>query len=265
MENKNYDYIKKQALSLGVGDSRLVHCPYCDNDIPYSPSMSITRDEDKLLYHCFRAVCGRSGAVTSLSSGGVVATTSREFTPKTYSQPTAVLNNDQLQYLFTKYCIRPSQVDGNGFMWEVDGAKLVMPLWTSNGYQFGHNTKNFGTSAVKSMNYVYSDNPMLSYARRDRPVGTVILVEDILSAVRVNQWAQGVALLGTNLNDNKVRDLLAYGAHRVILALDPDALGNAIRMKKKYGLYFLDEFKVVSLSKDPKDLPNDQLKEELGL
>ena len=91
---------------------------------------------------------------------------------------------------------------------------------------------------------------------------TVILTEDVLSAIRCNRILRSCALLGTNISDNMVRDLLRHGYKNVWLALDPDALFKPIELKKKWGLFF-NTFRVISLTKDPKDLSHDKLLEEL--
>jgi hypothetical protein len=46
------------------------------------------------------------------------------------------------------------------------------------------------------------------------------------------------------------------------MALDPDATDKAVEILQKYSVFF-GNFSVVVLSKDPKDMTDDEIKEEI--
>ena len=56
----------------------------------------------------------------------------------------------------------------------------------------------------------------------------LIIVEDQLSAIRASDYYDSVALLGTNLNDERVAEINEQGYNRVYLALDKDAFSLAV-------------------------------------
>ena len=85
-----------------------------------------------------------------------------------------------------------------------------------------------------------------------------VLVEDSVSAVKLSAHGyNSVALLSTNVNLAKIRDIQEAGAKRVIIALDADASRTAFKIAKDYGLAF-DSAKVRIMTQDVKDTPADE-------
>ena len=85
----------------------------------------------------------------------------------------------------------------------------------------------------------------------------VIIVEDQFSAIRASDYLTSVALLGTNLNEERVAEIKAAGLGPVYLALDADAWQVAVRYAVKYRSELRPQ--LLRLAKDIKD----QSKEEL--
>lgn len=129
----------------------------------------------------------------------------------------------------------------------------------------------------KTMTYPHTTEPVLGWYRGASlepraemrhyadARGHVVLVEDCVSALKVAEVGlTAVALLGTGLNAEKVRDIARQHPRCVTLALDPDAQGTAQQMARKWGMYF-ERVRVVALEADPKDIPKASLREELGI
>lgn len=185
------------------------------------------------------------------------------FTPKKFSKETKTLDKDMLKMLEEKYGITPRELEDNNIIQIANRHGLLMPLYNLSDYAYGHTTKYFD-SEYKAVHYLTTDTSKLHFIRpRKRPT-TVTLVEDVLSAIRVHRFNQGVALLGTNLTSAHVSDLKRLGVEELIIALDPDAINKAVKMKNQYGLFF-SQTRVVSLSDDPKNLEHDELKKQLGV
>lgn len=85
---------------------------------------------------------------------------------------------------------------------------------------------------------------------------SVIVVEDIVSANKMNPHFPCVALLGVHLNEEKLSYLLNLGITRVIIALDNDATLQALRIAKK----FCVDTRVLHLRRDFKDDTEENLK-----
>lgn len=93
----------------------------------------------------------------------------------------------------------------------------------------------------------------------------IVLTEDQLSAMKVYQAGfTGVALLGTHLEVQRVREIGTQKPSRVIIALDADATALALGMARTWGLAF-NKTRVAVLEHDLKDIPRGDIAEALGL
>ena len=93
---------------------------------------------------------------------------------------------------------------------------------------------------------------------------SVVLVEDMISAMRVGQQVQAVALLGTKINEEQLLQLAEkYGT--IIVWMDGDRPGqdSAKKIVKKATLMFPRVFNIVT-RRDPKCLYDGEIKEKLA-
>lgn len=86
---------------------------------------------------------------------------------------------------------------------------------------------------------------------------SVIVVEDIPSANKMDRYYPCVALLGTHLNEEKLSYLLNLGIRHVIIALDNDATRKAVMLSRK----FCVNTTILPLQRDLKDETDERLKE----
>ena len=63
---------------------------------------------------------------------------------------------------------------------------------------------------------------------------SLIVVEDIYSALRCSDYMNAAAILGTHLNDERVSQLRAIKPNVVYLALDADAFDKTIKYVKQF-------------------------------
>jgi DNA primase len=90
----------------------------------------------------------------------------------------------------------------------------------------------------------------------------LMIVEDQISALRASRYMNAVALMGTTMTDavlNTIRLTPIY--QNIFIALDADAFPVAIKMAHRCRPYF--KSKVIKLSKDIKDMEEDELVEML--
>jgi len=95
---------------------------------------------------------------------------------------------------------------------------------------------------------------------------TVVLVEDVLSGVKVSRHASCISLLGTNFSDTTLEMMLAGGYSKAVIWLDDDnALVQAKQraLKNKLELY-MDVQLVKGLGKDPKECDDAEIKSVIG-
>lgn len=250
-------YIKNEAISLGVGETATVECCFCGK-----PKLSITRKDDAILYNCWSASCPNKGVIGSMPSE-LITRGANKFKSRPYRAPTHTLDYERYEILHKRYWITRSTALLNSIRSISDGG-ILMPLFDGRGDTYGNTTK-YWNRGKKAMHWIERESPMNHYAYPRKNRQTAVLVEDALSAMRVSQdcehW-QGIALLGTDLNDGKIKDILSNGYNSVIIALDPDAHAKGIKYVQRYQLFF-NRFEAVCLPADPKDLYPTALKEML--
>lgn len=261
----HFSYIKGAGATLQVGETTNVPCCFCGTE---KTKLSITRIDEGLLYNCWLPHCSGRGFIGTLPSTLLVNEDKKRerFTPKPYHYPTQQLSLNNKNHLIVKYDFpRTDFISGTLNTWrkrELDlddyrgQIELVMPLLNSSGYSYGKTTKYWGQAdRKKSIHYLETPSPMLHYASMGKECG--VIVEGVLDAVKVsslNLSMDGIALLGTEMNDEKAKDIASQKYDAVIFALDPDASEKARDMARHYGLLFKN-CHVAYLPKDPKDLP----------
>jgi DNA primase len=89
------------------------------------------------------------------------------------------------------------------------------------------------------------------------------VVEDIVSALRVNPYFDSVALLGTTLNAEKQREIRSLRYKNIFMCLDKDATKVSARYVKNTGIN-IPGLKVKFLDKDIKNMDEDELQTFVG-
>jgi len=276
MWNQAKEYIKLEAMLLAEGDNtREIECPFCPAADKEKGSLSVSRTTDGLLYQCYRAKCGAHGHIPT-SHNGIITSIRKKKNVNQFDYEVSKLTNEQYSRLIVNYNLTVDEIDSNGLRWVSETSKLAIPLFDANYLQWGWEAKkikglsNFKDTSKKSIAYTTVENPVrLHYPKLSKEYieertaldnSTIVLVEDVISAIRVMRYVDSVALLGHSLGIAQVLALLE-GYKDVIVALDPDATDKAIKMKREYGGYF-NTFEVKPLKKDPKNMTEDELERE---
>lgn len=261
-----FDNIRMLALDLPTGStSKGLVCPDCSGGIHNDKSFYITRNEAGLLFICHRASCGISGFVPSRSDGIRKPVPKA---PKVYTGSTRFTYHDEMETLRLKYGYNEQQLlvaELRTYVGE-DG-RYVYHVYGLDGEDFGVEVKTHGIvqfDGPKSVLYPsVLDAPQLGIAAH-RWNESIILVEDVISAIKCSIFEPTTGwLIGTNLRDKEVKYLKDNGITDVYLWLDPDATHKAVKIKRRYELFF-NKFVIVTSHKDPKDLTNEELEEAWG-
>ena len=165
-----------------------------------------------------------------------------------------------------RYSLEPSEISKAG-LGEAD-TKLYIPVRDKNGKEVGYVLRKLDKSQAgpKSVLHIDEDCAILSWYPKGYGLdqkSKLVIVEDQLSAIRASTYMDAVALIGTNLSENKVADIIKAKKRRVIIALDKDATGKAAILVKKYRVLF-DSVELLPLDKDLKDMSRDELEDLLG-
>jgi len=257
-------YIKMEALHLLVGETTHANCCFCHSD---KKKLSITRTPEGILYNCWRSSCSGRGFIGSVTSNIFAAEWQQdEFRPDVYRAETTLLTPHMITMLRERYHMSQHAALSQGFkVSEVN--VLVMPLYNRKMEQFGYTTKHMTNKAHKAHHYISKKEVLLHYTSTACSNHNAVVVEDVLSAVRITQlnvgW-RGIALLGTDVNHAKMESLSMAGVKHLMIALDPDAIDKAWDIQSKWGVFF-NTCTVRTLREDPKDLSPADLKAQLVL
>lgn len=89
----------------------------------------------------------------------------------------------------------------------------------------------------------------------------VVIVEDILSAIRVGKHIDSCSLLGTKITTSQAAELGKYAEVTTWLDSDKAGRSGAYKIRKTLGL--ITEVSNILTDKDPKELSDKQIKEAL--
>ena len=260
--NELLAFVSVNGMDLESGKSKRVVCPACN--ATHEKSFMIRKtDYGQLTGYCFRVSCPISGKV--IGQKGVYEFPKEQidsFKPRFYEGDKVAAPLSLRMWLFQQYNIPLSKTRAEGVGYDRQYNRLVFPVYDSAGNCYGHQTKKMPNSQdnyPKCVTYFERKTTKLHYPRANSwaaDIDTVVLVEDILSAIRVSQYVPAVALLGTHLTQSMVNEL-SFIWDRAIIALDPDATDKALKMATKFGAFFYKGITVRPMQTDPKDVEKD--------
>lgn len=255
--------------SLPLGSTRSGDCPNCGKRKFY-----VTRKPGGLVFVCHRASCPTAGFIAD--NGVQAETTASRPSGRYYSGNTRLPDDEDVRYFVERFGLREYDLDPVGMSYWIKvasdgryyfpildykedhvGEVLRRPIWDGEPKPPRRDTCYNGMP--KAMTYLHDpDTTKMAWYHSSDP-NIVVIVEDQVSAMRIACTGfPAVALLGTSMNLDHVRDLQRYGAKTVIFALDRDAKRKGIEMFARYGSIFRHA-KVADLVQDPKDYEDDTL------
>ena len=257
-------FVAINGMDLTNGTNKRMVCPACNAE--HEKSFMIRKTElGELTGYCFRVSCPIYGKV--IGQKGVYAREARtkisSFKPRVYEGSRIQAPLSLKLWLFQQYNIPISQLKAEGLGYDEVFNRMVWPVYDWKGDCFGHMTKKMPMAAndnyPKWITYFERETNKLHYPRANAWTSctdTVVLVEDTISAIRIAQHIPSVALLGTHMTQGMVNELRQIWP-RVIIALDPDATGKALKMQQKFGSFFQEGITVRPMNDDPKDILTD--------
>jgi hypothetical protein len=277
------DEILLEAGVLQVAQSMRVVCPFCHGGEAAEDSLSISRTGEGVLYNCHRASCGERGFIgTNACDLGAQSQPTPLSKVQPYRGELLPLESKDTAFFLSRYELPTSAILERIKRNERD--EYVLPIvW--QGKERGFNVRQpwdgaprKGRAGVpKSKVWMHSIKPVQSLYTTDwadtpgqfgdysyqRPL---VIVEDQLSAIKASaaNIAYAVALIGTHLNPERVREIALLRPDEVIIALDADATATAFDHARKYGLAFR-KTRVAILEQDIKDTPMKDIARVLGI
>ena len=222
-------------------------CPACSGGRTGERSLTWKRAGFLGWLRCHRAGCGYHAAVPV---DGEYVVAQPAFKPRPYTQPLESPGYALIGFLkrryglesttTTRYVRTPSDVEvfavphGQGGMTYVPKA-MYMPVLSPYGEDRGGVLRYLDGSKPKTVAYLTTTQPKLAWYIRDTMPGLApcVVVEDQISAMRCKQLGyNAVALMGTQINDEKAREIRKD--RPTLLALDKDAFGKAVGYARRW-------------------------------
>lgn len=233
-------------------------CPACEGGESRERTFSVSRRDGKLFWNCHRATCDCRGSEASGShSHGGTATQiphSRGVVGRTILRQSSMVDEEVRAYLASRYCIEDRHISKYEIGWDNDTNRLCLPVKDVQGERLGCVLRALDSRKPKTL--THTEQGAISWHVNHTTPG-VIIVEDQFSAIRASDYLTSVALLGTNLNDERVEEIKKANLGPVYLALDADAWQVAVRYAIKYRSTLKPQ--LLRLAKDIKDQTDEEL------
>lgn len=276
----NYSQLNNDARLLGadlaVNESLKAVCPSCNGGSSKERSFSVTRTVEGVLYNCYRAKCPVSGFVAT--AAGLLQPSRKQQKLREYYHPVLPLEACDEDFFYQRFEITKTES-----VFRSERGEYIFAILDSRGYTRGYTvrqptwagepqaprTGDERTTTPKARCFPHTPQPMQSFYVPNpldacRPQ-TLVAVEDQVSAIKVAEAGfKTVALCGTGVNLDKVREWSALSPQEVLIALDEDATQEAFKIARRWGLAF-PTVRVVLLQQDLKDSLLEEIPEILGV
>ena len=218
---------------LGNENSYRGNCPVCGG----KGSFSINRTVSSIAWICFKASCkvrGRGEVQRSLKD--IVNSLLRAYPVSTYTFEipdyfTSIYSNElALKYFNNINAMNLFKCGYIKLRYDPKQNRAVF-LIERKGKVIDAMGRAIGKNPMKWYRYGRSD---VSFLYR-KCKNTVIVTEDIPSAITIGYSYSAMGLMGTELSDNNMRDLLKF--KNCIIALDPDAHSKGLKMAQRLSPY----------------------------
>lgn len=272
--------IQEMAADVPVGQRSRHVCPSCKGGSSGEESLSIyRRSETEAYFTCFRGKCDLGSGHVALyrdGSGGLLRAKHSDKSPQGNAPDLFPLSKKAYRLLTKKYGLTDRAITYANIRCTIDG-RLAMPIWNARRNRRGisvrkerstfEGRREFGT-IPKSLIYKEGRNNVTSswyFGRYNKTKHTksLVLVEDQLSAIRVARYVDCLALLGTNVTRPMQTEINSMGYEKVYIALDEDATDKAFRLRKQLAPVLHAEVEIIPLSKDFKNMKENELRDVL--
>jgi len=252
-----------EMLHLSEGESHRGDCPSCGK----RNTFGVHKTSGDIVYNCFSNSCGIKGVKT----GRRDLTTLKNILGKTkvkvehgYSIPQHFIRGlstpEALDWV-VKHNAYPAYQQGLYEIYtDIRQDRIVVPLYSPDGRLVNAGGRAWSRYTVPKFRIYSSDTPVYPFV-----VGSstkVCIVEDFASAAALaGHGITGVALLGTNPKYQLLIPVLKkLNPTKIIVALDADATGKAIKLTKF--LQFIFNCAILHpLDKDIKDMNEKELEQ----
>jgi len=217
-------YLKQyiNEMHLECDEVRRADCPVCRG----KNTFTCTNVGGDILYNCYKAGCTVKGSQRTRMSVDQVMRRMNVNTvqnDKPFVMPRYITKSVKAGVFADKW-----RIASDDLLYDVRDNRVVFPIFC-NDRLVDAVGRTMGNSNMKWKRYSNSDS-----LYRKGYGSTAVVVEDAISAAvvpTINTRMTGVALMGTNMRDEFISQLMEFDS--VIVALDPDARDKTIKITNK--------------------------------
>ncbi len=264
--------IKRLSESCtSLNETIMPPCPACGKD-----KFTLTRIREGILYNCYRASCSLNGGFIP-DRANLLPEKPKPRKLRPYTGEINPLTGEDIVYFIKRFGFQPvygdihyNQYDEYVFpvknlLGRVRGYVVRQPIWKAEGRQPECHRK--GRDRPKARLWMHADEPAQSFYFPDKNniPNMLVVVEDQVSALKLYHMGyNSCALLGTDINDDKVREWSKVRTDRIVICLDQDATAKSFAAVKKYANGLDSALQSCILwDRDIKDLEPEEIRELL--
>lgn len=228
-----------QEAVKGVDSASGLLCPSCQGGRSGERSLGFRREGFLAWFTCFRAGCGYRALVPM---AGGLEVRPPDFKPRPYTGPLVGPTLGLICAMERRYGLTYATVDrymrvpeDRHVRDESTPRAVYMPVLSPYGEDRGGVLRYLDGTKPKTVSYLTTSQPKLAWYIRDAlpKLAPLVVVEDQISAMRCRQLGyNAVALMGTQINDEKAREI--RGDRPTLLALDKDAFPKAVGYARRW-------------------------------
>lgn len=244
--------IEDMAAGLADGQEGQVDvCPMCNGGSSMERSFSVRRQGAKLLFICHRDSCKAKGIFSSGLAGPVQFIKERK--GRQFEDDIQELPFNIRSMMMTKWNITHSEREQYPIRWSALQDRILIPVCDRHKKQHGWVARAISPNQKpKTLNYISEGETLAWFTTGRTSTEALLIVEDAISAIRSSTYVDSVALLGTNLSLDKLKNFTELSYKTIWLALDKDAIYSATRIVQENRM-FLPNIKLLPLDTDIKD------------
>jgi len=166
---------------------------------------------------------------------------------------------------FAKYGITMEERRHYGFGWSDNWKRAILPIWQGGemiAFQARRLLDHDQGPKYLTRKQEGWDRPFFTAGWGEHlDFGTMVVVEDMLSAVKVGRFATATAILNAQLGETTMAGILRYKPNRVLVWLDDDnpAVRESQRKLARRITPYADVTKITGVGADPKELSDEQI------
>ena len=174
---------------------------------------------------------------------------------------TTELPEEPLKWL-KGYGLTNKEIEDYGYLWSDSRSLLVFPI-VHNGIVVAWQGRSFELLRKKYHNNI-SSRSSSSYICFGNKDSLVVIVEDVISAIKVARVNATIPLFGSHISLDLAKKI-SSSFDKMIVWLDPDKKKDMLKFKNSYGMLFKEGIECIFSDKDPKYYSTIEIRKYLNI